>query len=353
MMSSTSFVPAHEVKINGRPLSDEAKADLLDVTVYQDVTAPAMFTLRLVNWDLEKTQLKWSDDKLFDVGSEVEVALGYVDALEPLMTGEITGIEPEFEASALFTVTIRGHDRSHRLLRGRHTRTFTQMKDSDIVKKVAGEAGLSVKAADTKLKLEYVLQHNQTDMEFLQERARRNGYELVVDKKQLEFRPPPLTSRPAVELDLSSGLIEFRPRLTTMAQVSEMEVRGWDPKTKKEILGKAAASKVTAKMAGASTGPQAAKKAFGAARGGSVDRPVASPSEASELASSLIEQAALTYVVGEGVAEGNAKLRAGSTIDIDGVGERFSGTYYVASATHSYRPRYGYRTSFNVRRTAT
>lgn len=352
-MTSDSPVPAHQVKINGLPLSDDATADLLDVTVYQDVTAPAMFALRLVNWDLEKTQLKWSDDKTFDIGSEVEVSLGYVDALEPLMVGEITGIEPEFEASSVFTVTIRGHDRSHRLLRGRHTRTFTQMKDSDIVKKVAGDAGLSVKAVDTRIKLEYVLQHNQTDLEFLQERARRNGYELVVDKKQLEFRPPPLTSQPAVELDLSSGLIEFRPRLTTMAQVSKIEVRGWDPKAKKEIVGKAAASKVTAKMAGATTGPQAVSKAFGDALGGSVDLPVASPSEANELAGSLIGQTALTYVVGDGVTAGNTKLRAGSTIDIDGVGKRFSGTYYVVAATHSYRPRYGYRTAFNVRRTAT
>jgi phage protein D len=227
------------------------------------------------------------------------------------------------------------------------------MKDSDIAEKVASDVTLSAETVDTGVKLDYVLQHNQTDMEFLQERARRIGYEIVVDDKKLSFRPPRLTEAPVATLSPTDGLIEFSPRLTTMRQVSDVEVRGWDPKNKEAIVGKAGSGKIDAKMGGQKVGAQTSKAAFGAATAGTIDRPVTSAEEAGKIAAGLINQTALAYVVGEGSTMGNPKIGAGSVVRIEGVGKTFSGEYYIATATHSYRPRLGYRTSFSVRRTAT
>ena len=39
---------------------------------------------------------------------------------EPLIEGEITALEAEFDAAGTFTV-IRGYDQAHRLFRGRRT----------------------------------------------------------------------------------------------------------------------------------------------------------------------------------------------------------------------------------------
>jgi Bacteriophage probable baseplate hub protein len=317
------------------------------------VSAVGMFTLRLINWDDRTLDVTWSDKKTFEIGANVEVGLGYVGAVETLIVGEVTGLEPDFGASEVPTVTVRGHDPSHRLLRGRNTRSFVKMKDSDIVKQVASNSGLSVKVVDTGLKFDYVLQHNQSDMEFLQGRARRIGYELVVEGKQLHFRRPELQATPVATLARTTDLIDFRPRLTTMAQVSAVEVRGWDPATRQEIIGKADEHKVTAKMSGTTLGASATKRAFGGVGSGTIDRPVTSLKEAEQLAEGFIAGTALTYVVGDGSVVGHTKVRAGSVIRIEGVGKRFSGDYYVTSATHSYRPRHGYRTSFSVSRTAT
>lgn len=56
---------------------------------------------------------------------------------------------------------------------------------------------------------------------------------------------------------------------------------------------------------------------------------------------------------GEGVCDGRTDLRAGTVVKIEGLGERFSGLYYVTSTTHSYTLKYGYRMAFTVRRNAT
>jgi uncharacterized protein involved in type VI secretion and phage assembly len=48
------------------------------------------------------------------------------------------------------------------------------------------------------------------------------------------------------------------------------------------------------------------------------------------------------------VAFGTPKLKAGSKVKVDGVGQKFSGTFTVTSSTHSYRGTTGYQTSFQI-----
>src|SRR4051794_27488914 len=127
--ANSTLVPALRLRINGADVSQEIAADLVAATVYDDLDAPGMFTLRLINWDMQKLAVTWADDQRFAEGSKVEVQLGYVDQLKTILSGEITGLEPEFTADEVPMLTVRGYDRRHRLMRGQHTRTFAKMKD--------------------------------------------------------------------------------------------------------------------------------------------------------------------------------------------------------------------------------
>ncbi len=347
------LVPEFRVQVNGSDLPSQAMLDLLAATVQEDVGAPGMFTLQLINWDMSQLKVTWSDDDLFAEGNAVEIQMGYVDNLETVIVGEITGLEPEFQAGEVPRLTVRGYDRRHRLLRGRKTRSFTQVKDSDIASRIASDLGLTAAVEDTGVTLDYVLQHNQTDMEFLQDRARRIGYELVVEDKMLYFQLHQNSESEVLTLARDVDLIEFYPRLTTLNQVGQVAVRGWSPKDKAQIVGQAGVGDEPTKMGGATTGPAAADNALGQASIASVDRPVFSQAEADQIALGRFNDIALAYINGEGVCIGRTDLRAGTVIKIEGVGQRFSGLYYVTSTTHSYLPAKGYRTAFTIRRNAT
>jgi uncharacterized protein len=347
------LAPEVRLRVDGQDVPLEAEADVIEVSVLQDVSAPGMFAVRLANWDVDKLQFTWSDDRLFAEGAEVEVLMGYAGDLAPVFVGEVTGLEPEFRADEPPSVTIRGYDRGHRLLRGRKTRSFTRTTDSDIAAQVAREAGLDPDPKDTKITLEYVLQANQTDFEFLKERARRIGYEVWVEGKTLEFRPRPIEESEALTLSLAEDLLEFFPRVSTVGLVGEVEVRGWSPKDKKALLGKAAAADAGPLMDGKTGGLDVAVEAFKAGVAASVDRLVHSQGEADQIAAGRIREMALSYVTGEGVAAGRTDLKAGTVAKIEGCGQRFSGLYYLASVRHTYTPRRGYRTGFTVRRSAT
>jgi len=350
---SEQLAPEFRLRVDGTDLPADAMADVLEVTALLDVTAPSMFTVRLVNWDMEKLQVSWADSDLFAVGAEVEILMGYAGKLAPVMVGEVTGLEPEFRASEVPVVTVRGYDRRHRLMRGQKTRSFTQIKDSDIAVRVAREAGLAADVVNTRTTLEYVLQHNQTDLEFLAERARLLGYEVSVENKTLRFRPHANDGAEVLTLSRQSDLLELCPRLSTVGLAGGVEVRGWSAKDKKSLLGRSAKGDEGTVMGGTDGGLSVADKAFGAAVAISVDRPVLGAGEAGEIAAGRLKEMALSYVTGEGVAMGNAGVKAGTVVKIEGCGVRFSGLYYLPSVTHTWTPRRGYRTGFTLRRNAT
>jgi len=351
--SLQKLVPGFGAKINGRDLPDGAMGDLIAVSVSEDIYVPSMFTLQFTNGGMAGETATWSDDDLFEPGSEVEIQMGYQDHLESLIKGDITGLEPEYCATEVPLLNVRGYDRRHRLMRGRRTRSFLEMKDSEIVKKIASDQGLSADVVDTEVTLDYVLQHNQTDMEFLNDRARRIGYEVTVEDKKLYFRPHQNDMQEVLTLDPETDLIEFYPRLTAMAQVGQTEVQGWDPTTKETITAQATAKDVTSKMGGSVSGPAAADSEFDSASLPRVDWPVFTKAEADQIARGQLNRMALAYIGGEGVCIGCSDLRAGKVIKIDGLGKRFSGLYYVTSARHAYTPARGYRTAFSVKRNAT
>jgi phage protein D len=200
--------------------------------------------------------------------------------------------------------------------------------------------------------LEYVLQHNQTDFEFLQERAQRIGYEMVVTDTTLRFRRRQSDGSATVTLRREVELLDFNARLTTVGQIEEAFVQGWSPKNKEEVVARAGAGDVR-QMGGSASGPATVRQVFSGTQATSVHMPILSQAEADQLANGWFGEMALRYVEGQGVCIGQPDLRAGTLVKIEGLGRRFSGAYYVLSTEHSYRPSVGYRTMFTVKRNAT
>jgi len=296
--------------------------------------------------------MSWSDEDLFKIGKQVDVQMGYRDNVGPLISGEITGMELVVQANQGPRVIVRGYDRGHRLTRGRQTMSYTNVTDSDIASTVAGNYGLSTEIESTSETYPYLLQHNQTDAEFLRERASRIGYELFVREKKLYFRLRKNGDQPSATISQDLGLLEFYPRLTSMGQVGKVQVRSWNPAEKAVWVGRAESGDETNQMGGDTLGLKSATEAFGDQSMTSVTHIVASQGDADQKSRGRLKEIALSYISGEGTSLGRADLRAGIVAKVEGMGKRFSGMYYLTSTTHSYSPRVGYRTAFQARRNA-
>lgn len=341
--------PEFEILINGTPLPVKVEPYVIGVTIESDTELPSMFAIELTGAESEKQEVPWIDDPLFSVGKVVEVKLGYAGTVSSLIIGEITSLEPEFCFDRKPSLTVRGYDRRHRLQRGSKTRTFVQQKDSDIARQIASEAGFTAQVTDSRVVHDYVIQAEQTDMEFLQERAKRLHYEILVKDKTFLFRPVAYTESARLTLALQDDLLEFYPRLSAHHQISEVAVRGWNIKTKKELVGKGQ-ERIT--MGGTATGTALAEQAFGKASAGISNAPTATQAEADQLATARFNALSLEFITGEGLCWGRTDLQPGTVVKIQGIGARFSGDYYIVAVRHHYAPDLGYQTQFTVRRTA-
>jgi phage protein D len=349
-----TLAPEFGIHINNSPRPiDAISADIISINVLDDVDAMSMSSITLSAWNAADVKPKWIDDDRFREGNPIKIEMGYADHMTSVFNGEITGLEPDFPEMRTATLTVRGYDRRHRLMRKRKTRSFTDLKDSDIASQVARESGLDARVEDSKVMLPYVLQHNQTDLEFLLDRGRRINYEVVVEDRTLLFRPRKIDESAQFSLRRDIELIEFRPRMTTMGQVEEFTVRGWSPKDKKEIVARAGAGDESTKMEGTVTGPTNVQQRFSGTGSTRVTMPVQSQAEADQLAKQGFSEMALGHILAEGTCIGDPRLKPGIVVKVEGIGVRFSGLYYICSTEHRFSMRKGYRTAFSARRNAT
>jgi phage protein D len=346
------IVPDFDVIIDGLPLPAEAKAHVISLVVDDSVGQPSMFELKIIGSEDQDNPNRWIDDEVFAIGKEVVVKMGYAGDLEALIKGEITALEPEFASDRLPALTVRGYDRRHRLLRGRKTRTFVQHTDSEIASQIAFESGLAAEVENSRIVLDYVIQANQNDLDFLQERARLVNFEIAINDRTLMFRSVGNNKSEALTFSLQDHVLEFFPRLSASGQVGEVNVRGWNLKEKKAVVGISAIGDENSTMGGSAFGSLVADRAFGSAVSTTSSQPVMLEAEASGIARARFNERVLGFLTGEGVSLGRTDLRAGKVIKIDGVGRKFGGQYYVTSAAHCLDNRNGYRTRFSVKRSA-
>lgn len=236
-MPDATLLAHFYLKLGGADAPDELMQALGNVEVDDSLHIPDMFTLQV-----RDAQLAWADSDLLKIGQEVEIlAKAAGDDQQPrrLLIGEITSVEPDYPYGSAPVVVVRGYDRAHRLHRGKKTRSFVQMTDSDIVTKIAREYGLKPDVDNTTEVHEYILQNNQSDFEFIMERARRLGYTFLVDDRSLLFKKPGSLPGETVDLEYGATLRQFQPRMTTASQFKEVVVKGWDPVNKRDIIGRA------------------------------------------------------------------------------------------------------------------
>jgi phage protein D len=355
------FAPAFRVEINGTHLAADVSKNIQQVSVISEPDTMDTFSLVLVN---EYPRLRWThtkDAELFQEGSVVKIAMGYVDDLQEMIEGEITQISPSFPSSGIPTINIDGHTRMHWLHGSKNTRTFQKMTDKQIVEKIAQEAGLQTQADDTDVQHDYVIQANQTDLEFVRDRAAKIHFQLLVKGKTLIFQKSNEVGTKIYTFvwgNTQAGaagpnclpLKSFSTTMNTLKAPSKVEVRGYDIKNKARFVAHAATGDETTKMAGTQPGGQVAAGAFHKPRQlVQVSIPVASQAEADQHAKALLNNMGLEFVTGSASTIGVPDVRSGSVVELQGLGPRFSGQYYIERATHAIGGN-GYQTDFTVKR---
>lgn len=332
--------------VDGTEVEGSVFQEIIEVMVDQHAHLPAFFSIRL-----KDRQLSLLDQGPFDLTKQVEIKAKAADGNQhTIIKGEITALEPNFNEGMMAELVVQGYDPSHRLFRQQNTRAHLNKKDSDLAAEIAQEAGLQIEVDQTQIVYEHIFQHNQTDLEFLNQRAWRIGYECFVKEGKLFFRKPPQNGQ-ALNLTWGNDLVSFRPRMTLAEQVDEVIVKGWDVEKKEAWVGRAdngnlfpgIQDKNEVKNWSSNFGP--GKKIL-------VDQGVISQAEANQLAAARMDEISGAFIDAQGVAFRRPDIQTGKFVQLDGLGRRLSGKYMVTSVRHVFNAE-GMRTYFDVHGTRT
>ncbi|MBK9697535.1 MAG: VgrG-related protein [Propionibacteriaceae bacterium] len=341
------------VEFDGKPLPSDVVPLLLSAYVDDSQQLPDTFVLRFR--DPHRLVLAAAGIK---IGSLARVSVQVADGPQPapLIAGEVTALEAEYDQSGTFTV-VRGFDQTHRFFRGRTTASYLQMTASDIAGTIARRAGLQLgEVTSTTTVYDHYSQAGQTDWEVLSVLARSNNFEISVREGKFSFGPPadassapaaggPGTTEPLV-LSLGKDLLRFRSVLTSAAQVEQVEVRGWDIATKRALVATQPATTKRIELPTAS--PAQLAKTFGGPTYVATDVPYRNQAEVDAAAKALADELASSFAEFEGTARGRPELRAGASVTIDGLGVPFDGKYTITTSRHRFDPQTGYTTAFAV-----
>jgi uncharacterized protein involved in type VI secretion and phage assembly len=346
MPSSKDNVPLFKVLVDGGEIDPGEANFVQDITITDFLRLPDVCTVAVGYPPAENgNPFQPLDDSAFKIGARLEVKMGSIDesTTETLFKGEVATVEPDFQAGSVRMV-VRAYDKSHRMMRTRKQRAFTNQTVSDIVAKICGEYGLSADTESSGDPLEYVIQHNETDWDFIWRHATRLGMEFVVLDESRARLAKPGESSPEVELRYPDDLQSFQPRVTAVQQMDTVNVRGFDFKSKRQVVS-TSESPHQVTQAGIERDDVTGK--FGETTLEIAGQSFRTSSEADAIAQAQLDQFANAYLAAVGACFGNPKIKAGVKLKISGVGANYSGTYYVAKVKHTIRTGGAYMTAFS------
>ncbi|MFF2773936.1 VgrG-related protein [Streptomyces sp. NPDC058052] len=352
-MAPPGVASALVVEVAGGPLPARLMNTLVEGYVDDSRTLPDLFLLRFR--DPDRTLLAQGG---IAVGAEIRLLArgGGGTEPQPLLTGVVTALELELDESGTFTV-VRGLDETYRLLRGARVAGYQNMTLSDIVAQVAQRAGLKPGTVDVAGPvLDHVAQANVSDWEFVRGLAEEAGAQAYVRDGQLHVVRPAeaggapdasaRADRDPLVLERGANLLRCRASVSAAEQVSEVEVRGWDVRGKRALVGRAPAGTSSTLALGMTAAQVTAP--FGEARHVVTDGGYGTQERVDRAAKALAERIAGSFAELEAVIRGNPEVRAGSAVALNAVGAPFEGRYTVTSSRHVFDALRGYETWITV-----
>jgi phage protein D len=286
------------------------------------------------------------DRQVLDFGKDI--AVSFLGAR--VFGGRITGLEADFHEASPPTLTVLAEDRLQDLRMTRRTRTFEQITDADIVRRIAGDHGLTPDVDVQGPQHAVVAQLNQSDLAFLRDRARAIDAELSIADRTITVRSHTARGGAPLKLVLGRGVRSFTVIADLAGQRSGLDVTGWDVAAKQGLQESATDAVLGAELKGGESGAALVQTALGKRQDTVVHCVPLTSGEARATAEALYRQRLRHFLRGRGVAEPNPSMRAGTWIRIDGLGPLFSGEFYVDEVTHVFDGTRGLRSEFSVER---
>ena len=322
-------VVTRKVFINGTELSNEIS--LIQVTVGKSFNKIAWAKLVFIDGSASDQDFALSNDDMFKPGSEVKIQLGFDGDVETVFEGIIISHGVKIRSAGASQLLIEAKDKAIKLTATRNSKYFIDKTDKVIIEELATGLDTSL-VEDITFSHKQIVQFEATNWDFILTRAEANSMLVFTDDGKLVVTKPVLEGEAILTATHGDNIFEFEAEMDARRQFQSVTGHSWDY-TKQEAEDSSTGTSDFVENGDISSDD------LGAVLGATVNL-----NHSGHLTHDQLQNWADAYAMRNKISKavgrvrilGNAIVKPGNKITLDGVGDRFNGDVFVTGVLHVY-----------------
>jgi Rhs element Vgr protein len=300
------------------------------IETFHEINEIPVATLWLVDGDASDGTFPASDSGEFAPGTAITIEVGHGTERAAIFSGLVVrhGIQVLEGGGSRLKVTCA--DRAMAMTVARRNRQFSDSRDSDVIAKLVGDAGLAADVESTSVTHESLVQYDATDWDYVVTRADVNGLIVTVADGRVAVGKPTFGS-PALRVEFGITVERLDGTLDSVSQLPEVTARARDPESRQ--VRSRASSEPSTNRQGNQTGKSLAS-VLGVTSYELQTLGTASDEELSAWADASLVKSRLARIRGKVTFPGSALAVPATTLELAGVGDRFTGHAFVSGVRH-------------------
>ncbi len=266
-------------------------------------------------------------------GASLEISLGYDGEETLVFSGVIYQQGLEISQNNPSTLIVEAADKAMVMTLARNNAIFEHMTDSDMMKKLIGQAGLTAKVTATTPVQPTIVQFYCSDWDLMLIRAQMNGMVVMTSNAAITVAPPDTSTPPVLTLTYGESILDFRADMdaSTQYKASAIQSFAWDPAA--QAVSTSGQASTNVKSPGNISSDELAK-VFNVSQYVQQTAGTLDTTDLTAWSSAELLKTRLAKIRGEVRFQGNALAVVGAMVTLAGLGDRFNGDAYVSNVHH-------------------
>ena len=326
--SKSSDLATHKILLSGQELSK--KYQVKTISVEKEVNRIASARIVLIDGEPSKRDFELSNEDLLIPGAEVEITAGYHSDEETIFNGIIIRHNIKIRSNGSYLV-VECKDKAVKLTVGKKSRYFYENTDSGIFEEIIDSYGLEKEVEPTDHEHKELIQYNVSDWDFIVSRAQANGKLCFVDDGKLTIAQPDPEAEVLETITFGATILDLDAEMDARNQVDRITSYGWNYADQEIIEAEATdpAISLNGNLSASDLSSVIGLENLELRHGGAL-----STAELQSWCDARQVYQQLAKIRGRVKLQGIPGIKPGSLLNLQGIGERFSGHVYVSGIRH-------------------
>ena len=321
-------VDSYDILMDNQPI--DPAIQVLAISISLEVNRIPTATIIIRDGEAAESTFELSEGHLFVPGNKIRIKLGRDSENSDVFKGIVTRQSVQIQSSGDSNLIVECRDAAVKMTVGRKNKYFENKKDSEIIEElIQAYPELSADVEDSTYQHPEMVQHHTTDWDMLVSRAELNGKLVIVDQGTVQVKAPDTEQDPVIDLLYGSTIYAYTAEMDARSQWASVQASSWDYAN--QDLTQRESNQVNFTEAGNLSSQELADviglENYELRHSGQVRQ-----EELQAWADACLLKSRLAKIRGKAqILVGNSDLKPNTMVNIQGVGERFSGKVYVTA----------------------